>query len=149
MLNFSCGSEFGWITTNQDPETGMENFYCQFKSDQEIYIEGKRAKYLIPKHAKAQGIFLDVPNELQFWPNMVQDPTIPIFITEGAIKSASLLDRGYAAIAVTGVWQGQVKRQRLISDLQLFVKPGRTVYLCFDSDSKTNLNVDIALKTMF
>ena len=70
---------------------------------------------------------------------------IPIVIVEGAKKAGCLLTLGYAAIAIPGIWNGrraerqqdgQLLRELLIPDLQLFATPGREIYFCFDNDTK-------------
>ncbi len=94
---------------------------------------------------------------ISFWSWVVNNPEVPLIITEGAKKAASLLSLGYAAIALPGVFNGyrQPKDElgrktglaKLIPQLQVFATPGRRVYFAFDQDTKasTIANVNKAI----
>ncbi len=83
------------------------------------------------------------PNQPQFW-QWVWDNNIPVIIVEGAKKAGCLLTLGYAAIALPGVTggvrtktpQGEKCDPYLIPELQHFATPERSIYICFDRDSK-------------
>jgi hypothetical protein len=95
--------------------------------------------------------------EISFWSWVVNNPEIPLIITEGAKKAAALISLGYAAIAIPGIFNGyrQPKDEfgrktglaKLIPQLQVFATPGRTVYFAFDQDTKasTIANVNTAI----
>jgi hypothetical protein len=74
-----------------------------------------------------------------FWAWVIQN-NLPIVITEGAKKAASLLTAGYAAIALPGIWNGRRvlsdSTAVLIPELKLFATQGRLIYFCFDRDTK-------------
>ncbi len=94
---------------------------------------------------------------LSFWSWVVNNPGVPLVITEGAKKAAALLSLGYAAIALPGIFNGyrQPKDEfgrktglaKLIPQLQVFATPGRKVYFAFDRDTlaSTVNNVNIAI----
>ena len=94
---------------------------------------------------------------ISFWSWVVNNPEVPLIITEGAKKAAALLSLGYAAIALPGVFNGyrQPKDEfgrhtglaKLIPQLQVFATPGRKVYFAFDQDTKpsTVANVNKAI----
>jgi hypothetical protein len=94
---------------------------------------------------------------LSFWEWVVNNPEVPLIITEGAKKAASLLSLGYAAIALPGIFNGyrQPKDKlgrytglaQLIPQLQVFATPGRKIYFAFDKDTKasTIANVNRAI----
>ncbi len=94
---------------------------------------------------------------ISFWEWVVNNPEVPLIITEGAKKAAALLSLGYAAIALPGVFNGyrQPKDEfgrktglaKLIPQLQVFATPGRTISFAFDKDTKasTITNVNLAL----
>ena len=94
---------------------------------------------------------------ISFWSWVVNNPEVPLIITEGAKKAAALLSLGYAAIALPGVFNGyrQPKDEfgrktglaKLIPQLQVFATPGRKVYFAFDKDTKasTIANVNSAI----
>lgn len=93
-----------------------------------------------------------------FWAWVINHPSIPLLITEGAKKAGSLLTAGYAAISLPGIFNGyrQPKDEigqptgpaQLIPQLEAFSQSGREVAFCFDQDSKpkTIKNVQIAIQ---
>jgi hypothetical protein len=122
----------------------------------------KPVKYEHPPKSPTRAFFLQVPDhiwakvvarydvpidnsdkQLGFW-QWVWDNNIPITIVEGVKKAACLLTLGYAAIALPGVTggvrtktpQGEKCDPYLIPELQHFATEGRSIYICFDCDSK-------------
>jgi hypothetical protein len=95
--------------------------------------------------------------EISFWSWVVNNPEIPLIITEGAKKAAALISLGYAAIALPGIFNGyrqpkdefgrQTGLAKLIPQLQVFAQAGRKVYFAFDQDTKasTIANVNKAI----
>ena len=92
-----------------------------------------------------------------FWRWVLDTPSIPVTVTEGAKKAGSLLSAGYAALALPGIWGGyrqpkdgqgnKIGNQKLIPQLEAFAGAGREVVFVFDSDTKpkTIANVRKAL----
>ncbi|MEC4991646.1 MAG: plasmid replication protein, CyRepA1 family, partial [Oscillatoria sp. PMC 1068.18] len=82
----------------------------------------------------------------RFWQYVIQHPEIPIIITEGAKKTASLLTAGYCAIGEPGIYGGYRTEKdadgvstgvsNLIPQLEVFAKPGRKFIFAFDQDIK-------------
>jgi len=122
----------------------------------------KPVKYEHPPKSPTRAFFLQVPDriwakvaarygvpidnsdkQLGFW-QWVWDNNIPVIIVEGAKKAGCLLTLGYAAIALPGVTggvrtktpQGEKCDPYLIPELQHFATEGRSIYICFDRDSK-------------
>jgi Domain of unknown function (DUF3854) len=96
------------------------------------------------KFAERYGVPIDSSDkQLGFW-QWVWNNNIPITIVEGAKKAGCLLTLGYAAIALPGVTGGvRTKTPRcekcdpyLIPELQHFATEERSIYICFDRDSK-------------
>ncbi|MBE9007426.1 DUF3854 domain-containing protein [Fortiea sp. LEGE XX443] len=101
----------------------------------------------------AQRYNLNLPNDISvnssgeavgFW-QWVMEQNIPVIICEGAKKAAALLTQGYAAIAIPGITSGyrvvkdgfgKVTSRQLIPDLRLFATAKRSVYICFDFETK-------------
>ena len=95
---------------------------------------------------------------LPFWSWVINNPEVPLIVTEGAKKAAALLSLGYVAIALPGIYNGyrqpkdelgrKVGLAKLIPQLQVFAQAGRKVYFAFDKDTKastiTNVNTAIA-----
>jgi Domain of unknown function (DUF3854)/Origin of replication binding protein len=119
---------------------------------------GKTIKYEHPLKTPTRAFFLEDPQFPTFWPDRVANPNQPILLVEGAKKAAALLSRGYAAIALPGVFNGrrvmrddwgQTQSASLIPELAHFAQPGRPVYFCFDYDAKpsTRRHVSLAIAT--
>ncbi len=81
-----------------------------------------------------------------FWSWVLNNPSIPVTITEGAKKAGALLTAGYVAIALPGIWNG-IRRPKdefgkktgltfLIPQLKVFAAKGREINFCFDNDAK-------------
>lgn len=162
----------GWAVRSVDPLTGNRTNSGQFKPNEPLLFpdSGKPAKYFsFPKNGKSDPLFsvmvlnewviisenVGVPidnedidencDDLGFWRWVIKNPTIPIVITEGAKKAASLLNHGHVTIALAGVWNGQLKK-KLHPILKHFLVSGRRVYLAFDADVVVKENVEAALK---
>ncbi|MDY6786065.1 MAG: plasmid replication protein, CyRepA1 family [Cyanobacteriota bacterium] len=81
-----------------------------------------------------------------FWQWLIENPQIPVCLTEGAKKAGALLTAGYAAIALPGVNSGyrtpryengdRAGKSQLIPQLQVLATPNRPIYLVFDQDSQ-------------
>ena len=92
-----------------------------------------------------------------FWAWVIDNPKIPIVITEGAKKAGAILTAGYVAIALPGIFNGyrqpkdewghKIGFARLIPQLQIFAQEEREIIFCFDNDDKpeTVKNVRIAI----
>lgn len=145
LLNRRKLVDDGWVAVGIDPKTGekLPNS-LQFKPDIPIVGEDGRAqKYLSVSGCKPQPLFLNT-GKPGFWSDLLDNCTTALFITEGAKKTALLLTLGYAAISVPGVWNGQLKGE-LKPFIKLFCSTGRPVYLVFDMDVLTKVNVQQAL----
>ncbi len=134
-----------WVGSGVDPETGEPwGQGAQVKPDvSPLNKDGKPQKYLGATGEKTQPLFLDT-GKTDFWPGVIADKTIPIYLTEGPKKGAALLTVGRAGISVPGVWTAQHKGI-LKPLLTLFCVPGRVVVLTFDADWRTNPQVFQAL----
>jgi Domain of unknown function (DUF3854) len=85
---------------------------------------------------------------LSFWQWVIDNPSVPIILTEGAKKAGALLSCGYAAIALPGVNSGFRSPKDefgnfsgnpyLIPQLKKLAAKGRRIYFCFDADTKQN-----------
>lgn len=139
----------GWWVSGLDPLTGWERCrWGQFKPDQPRLDpeDGKPIKYEAPSRTAPRAIFLDT-GDPDYWGRVVSsDYQQPLVITEGAKKAGALLSAGYAAIALVGVnagyrvkdAEGNACSPYLCDDLEAVIKPGHSVYLAFDQDSKVS-----------
>jgi len=116
------------------------------------------SRYNIKRYHSPLGLRLaDRKTPVSFWEWVLAHPEIPLIITEGAKKAAALLSRGYVAIALPGIFNGYrqpkdndgriIGLPRLIPQLEVFAAKGRTIYLCFDHETKrsTVRNINKAL----
>lgn len=80
---------------------------------------------------------------------------LPVTLTEGAKKAASLLSQGHTAIGLPGIYagyrskdeQGNEIEARLHEELAVFATPGREIQFCFDYETraKTLHNIQTAI----
>ncbi|MBD2503895.1 MobF family relaxase [Anabaena azotica] len=134
---------------------------------------GKFIKYEHPPKTDLSIFLLDVPDEIAdriykkygvepsqsdrasgFW-YCVWKHNIPVTITEGAKKAASLLTQGHAAIGLPGIYAGyrskdefgEKVKAKLMDELAVFGTPDRKITFCFDYETKpdTKRNIDIAI----
>lgn len=77
------------------------------------------------------------------WSDILANPKIPIFITEGELKSACACSRGFPTIGLGGVdvWRSQKRGVDFLPDLAEAAWANRSVTIVFDSDSAVNPNV--------
>lgn len=73
------------------------------------------------------------------WP-VLHDPSIPIFIVEGEKKTLLMVQLGYMAIGVSGIWNGYSDGQ-LIPDFNLINLKKREINIIFDRDTVSNIQV--------
>jgi hypothetical protein len=158
----------GWWCGGVDPlnNWGIMNWGC-FKPDQpRLNQEGKSIKYEHPYKSPTRAFFL-VPGRgdwqliadkagvaigeyENFW-LWVKENKIPVLITEGAKKAASLLSNGYVAIGIPGIYNGHRKdkdssKRYLIPELEVF-GDGRDFTIIFDNDSKQSAKINTEIAT--
>ncbi|AOX04740.1 hypothetical protein BJP34_35770 (plasmid) [Moorena producens PAL-8-15-08-1] len=157
----------GWWCSGIDLLTGELALWGCFKPDKPRRNQDKRDKRIKYEHPPKEptSVFaLQIPLALGqhiaskyecepnflnangcnwFWQWVIDNPQVPIVITEGAKKAGALLSAGYVAIAVPGVNSGYrvsyehgQKKRELIPELDVLATPGRTFYLAFDQDEK-------------
>ncbi len=136
-----------------------------------VVVEGKFIKYEHPPSVDLSIFLLDVPGVIAqniyskagvnptdsdrkscFW-YCVYKHNIPLVITEGAKKAASLLSQGHAAIGLPGIssgyrspkneWGKKTGDSYLADELVVFATSGREIKICFDYETKpeTKLNI--------
>lgn len=104
---------------------------------------GRVAKYESPKGQTNQ---IDVPPGVGAH---LDDPSVPLWITEGARKADAAAGLGIACVSLSGVtgWCGTGPKggRTALPDWQDVALNGRRVVLAFDSDFETNVQVQNAL----
>ncbi len=165
-------SQGGWWCSGIDLLTGSDDLWGCFKPSQPRYSQDGRKpiKYEHPPKTPTSLFALRLPQsiwqriatryqievspddidheqpDLGFWQWLIDHPSIPLCITEGAKKAGALLTAGYAAIALPGVFGGyrmprdeqgnRIGKSRLIPQLLKLATKNRPIYLTFDQDSK-------------
>jgi hypothetical protein len=142
----------GWFCPTLDWSNGWEteSLWGSFKPiNPSTGWDGKTRKYLHPEKEATEVFYLRVTPEIwqlvslrygvpisgdNFW-QWVKANNIPIYITEGAKKAASLLCRGYVAIGLSGVWNFQ--ENKVLKDcIKAIGLKDREVIIAFDYDPK-------------
>ncbi|WP_144052160.1 plasmid replication protein, CyRepA1 family [Gloeocapsa sp. PCC 73106] len=160
----------GWWCSGINLLTGEEDLWGCFKPDRPRKIDDKTIKYEHPPKANTGVFALKVPldlwfaiakrydidilpedintnqPDLGFWQWVINHPSLPICITEGAKKAGALLSANYIAIALPGINNGYrvcrddygvtTGKSSLIPQLQILATPNRPIYLAFDQDDK-------------
>jgi len=135
----------GWWVSGVNPTDNEYMDFGQFKPDKQKGKNGwELPKYMTPKGAGSEAIFLYNPDQQDFWQQEVSE----VIITEGAKKAGAAITHGFHAICLTGVWNGQINKERLIPTLRDYIRSqsqGLKVRLAFDADLWQNRQVGRAL----
>lgn len=107
--------------------------FSRVKPSGSIKLNGKPAKYLSPK---GSGIGIYFPEAVR---PVLNDASVPLFITEGEKKSLKATQEGFPCIGLGGVACWHTKgSQALHPELRKVAWKGRDVYVVFDSDAVEN-----------
>lgn len=135
---------------------------------------GKKIKYEHPPKTDLSIFLLDVPDDIAeriynkagvdpsesdrksgFW-YCVWKHNVPVTITEGGKKAASLLSQGHAAIGLPGIYAGYRSRdeqgydvpRKLHPELAVFATKDRAITFCFDFETKPKTVRNIEISTL-
>ena len=111
----------------------------QIRPDQPRSSRGKTVKYETPS---GSNLIIDVPRSVR---EKVLSGTVPLFITEGIRKADAAATHGLACIGLMGVY-GWKQQEEFWQTIPL---DQRIVYIVFDSDIATNINVARAAAGLF
>lgn len=118
----------------------------QLRPDEPRQRDGKVVKYETPAGAAQR---IDVPPMARA---MLEDPAVPLVITEGSRKADAAVSRGMCAISLNGVygWRGKNARggAAALADWELITLNGRLILLAFDGDAMTKKEVHQALRRL-
>jgi hypothetical protein len=105
--------------------------------------DGRPIKYEMPVGAR---MVVDVPPPCR---EHIDDPKVPLFLTEGARKADAAASIGLCCIDLIGVWcfRGTNTKggKALLPDFESIALNGRDVYVVFDSDVMEKESVHMAL----
>ena len=95
---------------------------------------GKPAKY---EFMRGFRMVLDVPN-LEQTRKLLDDPDVPLWVTEGSKKVDALVSHGCCSLGVIGVWNWRGTNDKggkvALPDWELVALNDRITYICYDSD---------------
>lgn len=108
--------------------------------------KGKAPKYL---QEADSGIAAYFPSNIE-WAPILDDADIPLMITEGELKAAKACKEGFATIGLGGVYSFQSSRYGFswLPELEAVNWVKRRVFICYDSDTRTNEDVCEALNKL-
>ena len=113
------------------------------RPDEPRQIKGRICKYEMPSGGR---MMLDIPPAVR---DRIDDPTVPLFITEGSRKADAAASRGLACVALIGVWAWRgtnLKGGKIaLPEFESIALNDREVYVVFDSDVMTKESVHSAL----
>lgn len=156
----TCGVGSGWYVNCVDPFGREDKKAGQFKPDNPPPKTDSKGKPLTDTNGNPKvnkylnrndgGIpMLLAHPDPNYWSSIIDDPSIPLFLTEGAKKAAAAISAGFPCIALAGVYNWSEKETGGISSLHQYIQdfliPGRKIYICFDADWHTNPQVRDAL----
>ncbi|MBD2680898.1 MULTISPECIES: MobF family relaxase [Nostoc] len=164
---------FAHLQPGDKPDRKLWGCYKPNNKREKADKPGKFIKYEHPPKTELSIFLLDVPDDIAlsiyekagvqptesdrtsgFW-YCVWKHNLPVTITEGAKKAASLLSQGHAAIGLPGIYAGyrskdefgEKVKARLMDELAVFATPGREITFCFDYETRleTQRNIEIAI----
>lgn len=105
------------------------------------YTGKKGQRYYQPAKSGCRAYFPKV--EGFDWTELAADPEEPLAITEGEKKALCACVNGLATIGLGGVYNF-MRDDRFLSELEQIVWDGRNVFIVFDSDARTNVEIQRA-----
>ena len=139
----------GWVVLFCDPKgnpyLNKGKLFYRLKPDPEELKGDDPPKYLTPKDAGCRPYFSPLATEKIF------NKCKKLFITEGEKKSDALTYHGFPCIGLSGVYGWKDKRigeSKPLPELEEFNWKSRQVYLIFDSDIISKIEVILALKSL-
>jgi len=146
----------GWALKGKAPWPGLlipwyaphgEKTPCAYQWKPRTPMQNADGKAM--KYASQKG----VPSRLDVHPRWsrlskatipeIRDVSIPLFITEGIKKGDALTSQGLVAVALNGV-----QNWRRCPDWHDIAVKGRSIYIAFDADARTNRQVRLALNAL-
>ncbi|MBW4456337.1 MAG: DUF3854 domain-containing protein [Nostoc indistinguendum CM1-VF10] len=163
---------FASLQPSQKPTQKLWGCYKPNNKRENVDNPGKFIKYEHPPKTGLSIFLLDVPMNIarQIYESAGVEPSIsdrtsgfwycvwkhnvPVTLTEGAKKAASLLSQGEAAIGLPGIYAGYRSKDGLGNEivpvlhdeLAVFATSNRDIKICFDYETryKTKRNINIA-----
>lgn len=129
----------GWEIDIRNPYTG-EFKYKIIKLDD---AKGQ-GKYRQPEGTKPHPYFSKL---IENWDEILDNPKEPLILTEGTKKADCAIQNGFNTVSFQGTY-GWSHKGKPISEMKWIFKPGRGVFVCFDSDQLENEHVARAIQDL-
>lgn len=120
--------------------------YLETPTDFSAMTEKKSVRYVQEPNTAPVAYF---PGN-QDWTDLVDDTAQPLILTEGELKAAKACKEGFPTVGLGGVynWRSHKLGLTWLPSLDPIKWLKRNVYICFDSDYKTNPMVCAALREL-
>jgi putative DNA primase/helicase len=84
------------------------------------------------------------------WKKVIENRDMAVILTEGELKAAKACQMGFPTLSIAGVhsWQDKSKGITLIPSLKMLGLESRIIYVCFDSDYRTNPKILSAIYSL-
>ncbi|MCB9833040.1 MAG: AAA family ATPase [Planctomycetes bacterium] len=140
-MNVGPGLVFPYPETEGETGRRLERIKLDHPS---VGADGKTMKYASPRrecYPEANRLYICALLDRE----ILSDPTVELFITEGEKKAIKACQDGFPTIGLSGVWNWKAKdesgRSRPIEDLGIVDFRDRSVGIVFDSDAASNEQV--------
>lgn len=119
--------------------------YLEVATDFEALSKKKTIRYVQEPGTSPVAYY---PQNYIGWADLCKNPDEPLIITEGELKAAKACKEGFPTLGLGGVYNWRSTRLGIewLDSLNPIEWRRRHVYLCFDSDYKTNPMVCAALR---
>jgi len=120
--------------------------YLETPTDFDAISAKKQVRYVQEPNTAPVAYY---PQNFGGWEELCKNPNDPLIITEGELKAAKACKEGFPTLGLGGVYNWRSNRLGLdwLPSLEPIEWRKRNVYLCFDSDYRSNPMVCAALKT--
>ncbi len=120
--------------------------YLETPTDFGTLTEKKPVRYVQEPNTAPVAYY---PQNFDAWESLCEDPDEPLIITEGELKAAKACKEGFPTLGLGGVYNWRSSRLGVtwLPSLDSIEWRKRNVYLCFDSDYRSNPLVCNALKS--
>jgi hypothetical protein len=115
----------------------------QLRADNPRMVDGRVTKFETPRGSR---LALDVPPRVR---PLLDNPSVPLWFTEGAVKSDAAVSHGLVCVALFGVYGWRVRNDfgatTVLPQLEYCAPKDRLAYLAFDNDLMLKVQVYDAL----
>lgn len=121
--------------------------YLEASTDFDAVTSKKPVRYVQEPNTAPVAYY---PQNFDGWPSLCKDINEPLIITEGELKAAKACKEGFPTLGLGGVynWRSNKLGIEWLPSLEPIKWVRRHVYVCFDSDYKTNPMVCHALRQL-